>query len=332
MRTNRLIHTVETHVEGLGVRVVVGGVPTLPGDTMAQRRTWFEENLDDLRTFLMHEPRGHDALSGAILQPSTNPDADWGVLFIEVTGVLPMCGAGTMGVATALVDTGMVAVTEPVTTVRLDTPIGLIRAEVTVSSGKAESVTITNVASYAHAQHQSVDVPGWGNVSYDLAFGGNFYAFVEADKLGLTLEREAVGSLRAAGTAIMNAINASAEPVHPVTGYSGCEHVVFLGPGSDATHARHALINHPGWVDRSPDGTGTSALMALHHARGDLPLNTDFVNESFIGTSFTGRLAGTENVGGHSGVVPTITGRAWVTGTAQYMLDPTDPFPHGFTL
>lgn len=332
MRTNRLIHTVETHVEGLGVRVVVGGIPTFPGDTMAQRRTWFEENLDDLRTFLMHEPRGHDALSGAILQPSTNPDADWGVLFIEVTGVLPMCGAGTMGVATALVGTGMVAVTEPVTTVRLDTPIGPIRAEVAVHDGKAESVTITNVASYAHAMDQSVDVPGWGTVSYDLAFGGNFYAFVEAGKLGLTLDRDDVGRLREAGTAIMAAINASAAPVHPLTGYCGCEHVVFLGPGSDAIRARHALINHPGWLDRSPGGTGTSALMALHHARGDLPLNTDFVNESFIGTSFTGRLVGTENVGDYPGVVPTVTGRAWVTGTAQYMLDPTDPFPAGFTL
>ncbi|WP_291279874.1 proline racemase family protein [Galactobacter sp.] len=332
MRTNRVIHTVETHVEGLGVRVVVGGVPIFPGATMAQRRTWFEEDRDDLRTFLMHEPRGHDALSGAILQAPTHHEADWGVLFIEVTGVLPMRGAGTMGVATALVDTGTVAVTEPVTTVRLDTPIGPIGAEVAVRDEKAESVTITNVASYAHALNQSIDVPDWGNVNYDLAFGGNFYAFVEADKLALTLEREAVGSLRAAGTAIMGAINASAEPVHPVTGYHGCEHVAFLGPGSDATRARHALINHPGWLDRSPGGTGTSALMALHHARGDLPLNTDFVNESFIGTSFTGRLVGTENVGGYPGVVPTVTGRAWVTGTAQYTLDPTDPFPAGFTL
>lgn len=332
MRIDRLIHTVETHVAGLGVRVVTGGVPSFPGKTMAQRRTWFQENRDDLRTFLLREPRGHDALSGAILQPPTHAEADWGVLFIEVTGVLPMCGAGTMGVATALVEAGMVTVSEPVTMVRLDTPIGLIRAEVAVWDGKAESVTITNVASYVHALEQSVDVPGWGRVVYDMAFGGNFYAFADAAKLGLSLDPGSVTDLRAAGTAIMKAINSTSRPTHPATGYSGCEHVVFLAPGSDATHARHALINHPGWLHRSPGGTGTSALMAVHHARGDLPLHTDFVNESFIGSTFTGRLVGTEDVGGREAVIPAVTGSAWITGTAQYLLDPTDPFPVGFAL
>jgi proline racemase len=332
MRTTRVIDTVETHVEGLGVRVVTGGVPTFPGETMAQRRTWFQSHRDDLRTFLMHEPRGHDALSGAILQPPTRADADWGVLFIEVTGVLPMCGAGTMGVATALVDTGMVAVEEPLTRVALDTPIGLITADVEVRDGEAASVTIANVASYAHALDQSLEVPGLGRVEFDLGFGGNFYAFVEAESLGLSLENTDVDALCSAGTAIMEAINASARPVQPATGYAGCEHVVFLAPGSDAARTRHALINHPGWLDRSPGGTETSALMAVHHARGNLPLHTDFVNESFIGTTFTGRLVGTEDVGGHQAVLPTITGRGWVTGTAQYMLDPSDPFPDGFTL
>jgi proline racemase len=332
VRTDTVINTVEVHVEGLGVRVVTGGVPAFPGKTMAQRRTWFQEHRDDLRTFLMHEPRGHDALSGAILQPPTRPDADWGVLFIEVTGVLPMCGAGTMGVATALVDTGMVPVVEPVTTVHLDTPIGLIRADVNVRDGKAQDVTITNVASYAHALDQRVQVPGLGTVRYDMGFGGNFYAIVDAQRLGLGFAPHDVGALIDAGDAIMGAINDSALPVHPVTGYSGCEHVVFLAPESTPRHARHALINHPGWLDRSPGGTGTSALMAILHERGLLPLATDFVNVSFIGTSFTGRLTDSVAVGTKQGVVPTITGRAWVTGTAQYMLDPSDPFPAGFTL
>ena len=159
MRANRLIQTVEAHTEGLPVRVVTGGVAALPGETMAERREWFIEHSDDLRTFLMCEPRGHGWLSGAILQPPTRSDADWGVLFIEVTGVLPMCGAGTIAVATVLVETGMVAVTSPVTTVRLDTPIGLITAEVAVRDGRAEAVTIVNVASYAHALDQVIDVP-----------------------------------------------------------------------------------------------------------------------------------------------------------------------------
>jgi proline racemase len=342
MRTNRLIQTVEAHTEGLPVRVVTGGVGPFPGSSMAERREWFIEHSDDLRTFLMCEPRGHGWLSGAILQPPTRPDADWGVLFIEVTGVLPMCGAGTIAVATVLVETGMVPVTEPVTTVRLDAPIGLITAEVTVREGRAEAVTITNVASYAHALDQVVEVPGRGRLTCDIGFGGNFYAFVSAAEVGIPFERDRSEEFIAAGREIMAAVNEQLSPVHPETGYRGCEHVVFLAPESGgetgvnvdepAPDARHVLINHPGWLDRSPGGTGTSALMAIRHARGELGLNTDFVNESFIGTSFTGRLTEETSVGDHVAVVPTITGSAWLTATSQFMLDPSDPFPAGFTL
>lgn len=338
MRTNRLIQTVEAHTEGLPVRVVTGGVGAFPGATMAERRDWFIAHSDDLRTFLMCEPRGNGWLSGAILQPPTRSDADWGVLFIEVTGVLPMCGAGTIAVATVLVETGMVTVEEPVTRIRLDTPIGLISAEVAVRDGRAESVTIVNVPSYAHALDQSVDVGGYGSINCDIAFGGNYYAFVEATGewgsggVGIPFERDRAEEFTAAGRAIMAAVNEQIEPVHPVSGFRGCEHVVFLAPGSTASHTRHILINHPGWVDRSPGGTGTSALMAVHHARGELGLNEDFVNESFIGTSFTGRLVEETSVDEHMAVVPTITGRSWLTGTAQYTLDPTDPFPAGFTI
>lgn len=338
MRANRLIQTVEAHTEGLPVRIVTGGVGTFPGASMAERREWFIENSDDLRTFLMCEPRGHGWLSGAILQPPTRSDADFGVLFIEVTGVLPMCGAGTIAVATVLVETGMVPVTEPVTTVRLDAPIGLITAEVVVRDGRAEAVTIVNVASYAHALDQTVEVPGRGRLSCDIGFGGNFYAFVSAAEVGIPFERDRADEFIAAGRDIMAAVNEQIEPVHPETGYSGCEHVVFLAPdsGVDADgsgpDARHVLINHPGWLDRSPGGTGTSALMAIRHARGELGLDTDFVNESFIGTSFTGRLVEETTVGDLVAVMPTITGRSWLTATSQFMLDPSDPFPAGFTL
>lgn len=332
MRSTRVLHAVDAHTEGLPVRVVTGGVGTFPGTTMEERRQWFIRESDDLRTLLMHEPRGHGALSGAILQPPTASEADYGVLFIEVTGVLPMCGAGAIAVATVLVDTGMVPVVEPVTTVRLDTPIGVIPAEVRVRDGKAESVTITNVPSFAYALDRAVDVPGYGTVAYDLAFGGNFYAFVELDALGIPFERDSVDELTSAGKAIMAAVNAQDEPRHPVSGYTGCEHVVLLAPGSDARRSRHALVNHPGWLDRSPGGTGTSARMAQLHARGELGLHTDFVNESFIGTSFTGRLVERADVAGLTAVVPTITGRAWITATAQYLLDPSDPFPAGFTI
>lgn len=331
MRSRRTFHAVDSHTEGMPTRVVVGGVGTIPGQTMAERRLWFIENSDDIRTLLMYEPRGHAAMSGAILQPPTRPDADYGVLFIEVSGLLPMCGHGTIGVATVLVETGMVAVREPVTTIRLDTPAGLVTAEVAVEDGAARSVTIRNVPSFAYALDRTVTVPSLGEVRFDLAFGGNFYAVVDLGQLGLPFDRKAAGELLTAGLAIMDAVNAADEPVHPERAdIRGCHHVYLKAPGSTARHSRHAMAIHPGWFDRSPCGTGTSARMAQLHARGELALDTDFVNESFIGTRFTGRLIGETRVGGRPAVVPTITGRAWVTGTSQFHLDPDDPFPAGF--
>ena len=334
MRTRRVFHAVDSHTEGMPTRVITGGVGVLPGDTMFERRQWFMENSDHVRTLLMYEPRGHASMSGAILQPPTRPDADWGVLYIEVSGCLPMCGHGTIGVATVLVETGMVEVTEPVTTIRLDTPAGLVVAEVAVEDGAATAVTIRNVASYSHQLDAVVDVPGFGKVTYDIAYGGNFYAMVELEKLGLPYDRAAKQQLLDAGLAIMESINEQALPVHVENPeITGCHHVQLVAPGSDARHSRHAMAIHPGWFDRSPCGTGTSARMAQLHARGELPLHTDFRNESFIGTQFIGRLVEeTELPGGVTAVVPTITGRAWVTGTAQYFLDPTDPFPAGFLL
>ncbi|QGV78007.1 proline racemase family protein [Streptomyces ficellus] len=333
MRTRHVHHAVDSHTEGMPTRVITGGIGPVPGATMAERRAYFARHLDHVRTLLMYEPRGHAAMSGAILQPPTRPDADYGVLFVEVSGLLPMCGHGTIGVATVLVETGMVPVTEPVTTVRLDTPAGLVRADVRVEDGAAKSVTLTNVPAYCAALDRRVDVPGFGTVTYDLAYGGNFYAFVELKALGLPFDRARKDDLLAAGLAVMDAVNATDPPVHPEDpSIAGVKHVYLAAPGSDAVHSRHAMAIHPGWFDRSPCGTGTSARMAQLHARGELPLGRDFVNESFIGTRFTGRLTGGTTVGGLPAVVPSITGRAWITGTAQYFLDPDDPFPAGFLL
>jgi proline racemase len=185
MRTKRVFHAVDSHTEGMPTRVITGGVGVVPGASMFQRRQYFVAHLDHIRQLLMNEPRGHSAMSGAILQPPTREDADWGVLFIEVSGCLPMCGHGTIGVATVLVETGMVEVTEPVTTIRLDTPAGLVVAEVAVSEGAATSVTIRNVPSFALGLDRTVKVAGFGDVRYDIAFGGNFYAILELDQLGI---------------------------------------------------------------------------------------------------------------------------------------------------
>lgn len=334
MRSRQVLQAVDSHTEGMPTRVVTGGVGTIPGETMAARRAYAIAHLDPLRRLLMDEPRGHAAMSGAILQPPTRPDADAGVLFIEVSGFLPMCGHGTIGVATVLVETGMVPAVPPVTTVRLDTPAGLVVAQVAVrADGAATGVTIRNVPAFPVARDATVPVPGFGAVRYDLAYGGNFYAIVELAELGLPFDRSHGPRLVAAGLAIMAAVNETAPPVHPEDpDTAGCHGVYLAAPGSDARHSRHAMVIHPGWFDRSPCGTGTSARMAQLWGRGELPLATDFRNESFIGTRFTGRLVEQTTVAGRPAVVPEVTGRAWLTGTAQYLLDPEDPFPAGFQL
>jgi proline racemase len=333
VRSSRVIQAVDSHTEGMPTRVVTGGVGVIPGATMNEKRLHFIEHLDDLRQFLMNEPRGHSAMSGAILQPSTRDDCDWGVVYIEVSGCLPMCGHGTIGVATVLVETGMVPVQEPVTTIRLDTPAGVVVARVAVSDGHADSVTLENVPSYVERLDQVIEVPGLGAVPYSIAFGGNFYAMVDLDAVGLPFDRSRQHDILDAGLAIMAAINEQAPPRHPtIDGVDHCHHVEFIAPGSTAELSRHAMAIYPGWFDRSPCGTGTSARMAELWARGELPLDTDFVNESFIGSRFVGRLIAETTVEGVPAVIPTITGRAWVTGMAQYLLDPSDPFPTGFQL
>ncbi|MBM3687505.1 MAG: proline racemase [Actinobacteria bacterium] len=331
MRASRTFDAVDSHTEGMPARVIVGGVGEIPGATMMDKRLHFMEHMDEVRRLLMLEPRGHSAMSGAILQPPTRDDADWGVVYIEVSGCLPMCGHGTIGVATVLVETGRVEVTEPVTTIRLDTPAGLVVAEVAVQDGGARSVTIRNVPSFAYGLDLSVDVPGIGRVDYDMAFGGNFYAIVDADALGVEFARDNGEEILRRGMQLMAAINETDSPVHPEDlAIRGCKHVQVVAPGSGAKHSRHAMVISPGWFDRSPCGTGTSARMAQLHARGLMGPGDELVNDSFIGTHFIGRIVEETEVAGRPAIVPTITGRAWITGTAQYVLADDDPFPAGF--
>jgi proline racemase len=227
----------------------------------------------------------------------------------------------------------MVAVTEPETVVRLDVPAGLVEARVAVRDGRARSVTLRNVASFLHARDRTVHAKGIGEVAYDMAFGGNFYAIVDAASAGVEVDPARADELVERGAAVMDAVNAADRPVHPEDErISGCRHVIFHAPGRDGAHARAATSIHPGWLDRSPCGTGTSARMAQLHARGELAIGAAFVNESVIGTRFTGRLVEETVVGGRPAVVPEITGRAWITGMGQYLLDAEDPFPAGFAL
>jgi proline racemase len=223
-------------------------------------------------------------------------------------------------------------VTEPETVIRLDTPAGLVAVRVAVSGGAAQAVTLRNVPAFLERRDAIVELDE-GPLVYDLAFGGNFYAIVEAASAGVEVDPERAPELIAAGARIMDAIEAQDRPLHPGDErIAGIRHVIFAAPGRDGADARAAVSIHPGWLDRSPCGTGTSARMAQLHARGELALDTDFVHESVIGTRFTGRLVGETEVGGRPAVIPEITGRAWITGMGQYLLDPSDPFPAGFSL
>jgi proline racemase len=357
MRARRVLTAVDSHTEGMPTRVVTGGVGVLPGATMFERMRYLVEKRDDLRTLLMYEPRGHAAMSGGILQPPTRPDADVGVVFIEVSGCLPMCGHGTIGTATVLVETGMVEVVEPVTSVRIDTPAGLVVAEVEVDGGRARAVTIRNVPSYLHLRDAEVEVRGLGRVCLDVAWGGNFYAILDAASVGLDVRPERHDELVATGLRVMDAVNEQLTFSHPERPeVDDCRHVILAAPpsggeaasvlftgelaaappagavtgGDGGLSSRAAVVIHPGWVDRSPCGTGTSARMAQLDARGLLRIGQPFTHASLIGTTFVGRLVERTMVGPFPAVVPTVRGRAWITGFAQYLLDPDDPFPAGF--
>jgi proline racemase len=333
VRASRVFAAVDSHTEGMPTRVITGGVGPISGATMLERKLHFERHMDDLRLLLMREPRGHGAMSGAILQPPLSPEADWGVVFIEVSGCLPMCGHGTIGVATVLVETGMVSVVEPETVVRLDTPAGLVEARVAVEDGRARSVALRNVPSFLLGRDREVRVNG-RTLTYDMAFGGNFYAILPASSAGLAVDPARGGELIERGLEVMAAINELERPVHPADGrIAGCRHVIFTAPGEDGPLSqRSATSIHPGWLDRSPCGTGTSAKLAALHARGELGVGEEFVNRSVIGTRFGGRIVGETTVGDLPAVVPEITGRAWITGMGQYVVDPEDPFPAGFSL
>ena len=262
MRSRLVITAVDSHTEGMPTRVVTSGVGELPGQTMAERRLYMMNERDDLRTFLMHEPRGHSAMSGAILQQSTRPDADVGVVFIEVSGCLPMCGHGSMGTATVLVETGMVPVKEPVTVIRLDTPAGVVEASVEVDGGQAKSVTIRNVPAYLHLRDATVHVPEIGDVVLDVAWGGNFYALLPASSVGLAVRPALHDELVRAGLAVMGAVNEQLSFAHPEQ------------PSIDASPSRR--VHRTGRRDRVRPGRrrhppGLAGPLAVRH--GDVSAN-----------------------------------------------------------
>ncbi|KWF06438.1 proline racemase family protein [Burkholderia pseudomultivorans] len=331
MSTLFSVRTVETHAEGMPMRVVVSGTPEVPGKTMAERRTWLQQNLDDIREMLMNEPRGHAAMVGSILMPPATPEADFGVVYMSAGGFWAMCGHGTIGVATAIVDRGMVNVVEPYTEVRLDTPAGPIATKVRVQDKKAVSVTFTNVPSYVLAHEQTLRVPGYDPVPASVVYGGNLYAIVESKHFGVELDPANIEKLQDLGMLVVKAAHEQLSFTSPAGSEIGpLRSMIFTEEATADRPARNLMVKEPRYFDRSPCGTGTSARMALAYHTGKLSLDEPFVHESIIGTRFVGQLTGVTEIGGVPAVIPQITGRAWITGTSEFTLDPSDVFPRGF--
>ncbi len=306
----------------------------MKGETILARRRDARDHHDELRRALMWEPRGHADMYGCVVLPPVTREADFGVLFTHNEGYSTMCGHGIIGVATVAVEMGLVEVMEPVTTIGIDTPAGFVRASVQVDAGRPSSVTFVNVPSFAAGLDLMVDVPGMGSIRYDLAFGGAFYAYVDARDAGVELVAGAYQDLIARGRAIKAAVQDSAPPVHPDDDdLSFLYGTIFVGaPEDPAHHSRNVCVFADGEVDRSPTGTGVSGRLAIHHARGELTVGETVEIESILGTTFTGLVSGTETVGGHDAVVPVVGGKAFVTGRNVLWIDPDDPLREGFLL
>ncbi len=331
---NHPITTIEAHTGGEPFRVVVGGVAPIPGPTMVAKREYARTHLDWLRRALMWEPRGHADMYGCFVTDPVSAGASFGVLFMHNEGFSTMCGHGIIAMATVAVETGMVPAVEPTTLLAIDTPAGLVRVAASVEGGRVREVRFTNVESFVLATNQVAEIPGLGGVRYDLAFGGAFYAYVDAGSIGLDLVPERAGDLIRTGRAITASVAASRDIEHPFEPALGFLYgTIFVGPPrSEGGHSRHVCIFGDAELDRSPTGTGVSARLAILDARGELELGHRIVIESILGSRFGGRVVERTTFGPHPAVVPEVDGTAHLTGKAEYWLDPLDPIGPGFLI
>ncbi|MGD9047244.1 MAG: proline racemase family protein [Anaerolineae bacterium] len=328
------ITTIDAHTGGEPFRVITGGYPDVPGDSILARRRYARQHLDHLRRALMWEPRGHADMYGCIVTPPASPEADIGVLFLHNEGYSTMCGHGIIGITKVALDTGLLPMTAPETTIRIDTPAGLITAHARAQEGQVTSVRFHNVPSFVLALDQVVEVPGLGEIRYDLAFGGAFYAFVQAKDAGVTCTPEDFRPLIEKGIAIKKAVMDSRSIAHPFEpDLSFLYGTIFVGaPQNSGAHSRNVCIFAEGEVDRCPTGTGVSGRLAIHHARGEIEAGEPMVVESIIGSRFTGRIVETTTFGSHPAVIPEVEGTAHITGRHEFLLDPADPMRDGFIL
>lgn len=335
MRTDRVIHVVHCHAEGEVGDVIVGGVAPPPGTSVWQQSRYVATE-GSLRALMLNEPRGGVYRHVNLLVPARSPGAAVGFIIMEPEDTPPMSGSNAMCVATVVVETGIVSMVEPVTEVVLDAPAGPVLARVHCSNGSALAVSIRNVPSFVVQDSVEVHVPGHGTLSVATAFGGDSFAIVPATDVGLDLTAENARRIAEVGMRITRAVNEQIGFTHPEL--SEWRHVSFTFLTGEVTRTRdevtsmNACVINPGKLDRSPTGTGCSALMALLHARGQMSLSDIYVGRSVIGSRFIGRIEDTTTVAGIPAIIPSVTGRAWIYGTSQYYVDPSDPWPRGYRL
>jgi proline racemase len=346
LQVGPVVHAVDAHAAGEPGRVIVGGVEGVPGGSMFEAMTWLQANRDDLRLRMLREPRGFPAANCNLILPSADPEADAGYVIMEQVEYPGMSGSNTMCVVTVLLETGMLPMIEPVTELTLEAPAGLIRVRADCRDGKVTAVTFRNVPAFATHLDAPVEVPTLGTVPVDVAYGGMFYAIADAEQFGLRLTPDEGADIVRITEMVKAAANEQLPVVHPdQPGFAGITIGQLSGPPHYPANSRRNVVTvstgtldwerpatWTGAIDRSPCGTGTSARMATMAARGRLRVGDEFRHEGILGTVFTGRMVEETQVGEYRAIVPTISGQAWITGFASYVVDPTDPFPDGFTI
>jgi proline racemase len=346
LRVGPVIEAVDLHAAGEPGRVIVGGVTGVPGTTMFEAMSWLQANRDDIRLRMLREPRGYPAANCNLLLPSSNPEADAGYVIMEQVEYPGMSGSNTMCVVTVLLETGIVPMTEPTTELTLEAPAGLIHVTATCADGKVQGVTFRNVPAFATHLDVPVEVPQLGTVTVDVAYGGMFYVIADAERFGLPLTPDEGADIVRITEMIKAAAAEQLPVVHPdQPGFAGITIGQLSGPAHDPANSRRNVVTvstgtldwerpatWTGAIDRSPCGTGTSARMATLHARGLLTVGDAFRHEGILDTVFTGHVLEETTIGPYRAIVPSITGQAWITGIASYVVDPTDPFPDGYTM
>ena len=335
MRFKRSFTTIDTHTCGDPTRTVIGGLPYIPGKTISEKMIYLKEHEDWIRKVLMYEPRGVEVQSGVILTEPCTPGTDIGVIYIEIGGYLFMCGHDTIGVATALIETGIIKSTEPTANINLDTPAGVVRVKVSVENSVAKEVTFVNAPAFIFARDIDIKIPDIGHVKVDIGYGGNYYAILEAENVGLQTTPGEAPKIVHVGNMIRNAVNTQIDVYHPEKPFiKGVTHVLFSAPpeGAEATMA-NAVVIPPGVVCRSPCGTGTCAKLAQLYSQGRLKVGEEFIHQSAMnGTLFKARVIEETKIGEFQAVIPEVTGSAYVTGMHTFLIDPDDPLQEGFRL